>query len=135
MRILAALLVGLALCGCSAQKNLQVAQRASDEFHLQFAKGNYGGIYDASGSEFKSSSSRDQIITFLQMVNSKLGACGEPESQSSNVNYLTSGTFATMIYKRKCANGLLEENFSWRLEDGKAVLRGYHVNSPALTKD
>ena len=135
MRILFLFLAALALSGCSAQKDFQEAERASDEFHLQMAKGNYGGIYDATGAPFKATTSRDLLIGMLQRINRKLGACGAASRQGFNVNYNTGGTFAMISYTRKCANGPLEENFTWRIEGGKAVLYGYHANSPVLATD
>jgi hypothetical protein len=134
MRILAAILIGLALCGCSSQQKFQEAERATDDFYLQMAKGNYGGIYDATGDPFKAVTSRNEMIALLQMVSSKMGVCGDAERLGFKVNYLTSGTFVAMQYKRKCANGPVQENFNWRVEDGKAVMYAYRANSPLLVK-
>lgn len=135
MRILLPLLAALAFSGCSTQKNFQEAERATDEFHLQMAKGNYGGIYDATGAPFKATTSRELLIGMLQRINRKLGPCGDPNRQGFNVNYNTGGTFVMMSYTRKCANGPLEESFTWRIEGDKAVLYGYHANSPVLATD
>jgi hypothetical protein len=135
MRILAIILIGLSLCGCSSQKNFQEAERATDEFYMQYAKGNYGGIYDASDSAIKTNVSRDQMIGMLQKINRKLGACGAPERRGFRVNYDTKGTFVTLNYTRKCAKGQLNENFVWRMDGGQTILDGYHFNSPALATD
>jgi hypothetical protein len=130
MRILAAILTGVVLlCGCSAQKNFQEAERASDEFHMQVARKNYGGIYDASGSAIRETASRDQFVSMLQGLDHKLGVCGAPDRTGFNVNYNTAGTFVVMVYSRKCANNFLEERFDWRIEDGKASLHGYHFKT------
>ncbi len=134
MRILAAVLVGLALCGCSSQEKFQEAERATDDFYLQMAKGNYGGIYDATGAPFKEVTSRNEMIALLQMVNTKMGVCGDAERLGFNVNFVSGGAFVAMQYKRKCANGPLQENFNWRVGDGKAVLYAYRANSPLLVK-
>jgi hypothetical protein len=134
MRILAAVLIGLALCGCSSQEKFQQAERSTDDFYLQMAKGNYGGIYDATGDPFKGVTSRDEMIALLQLVNSRMGACGDAERLGFKVNYLANGTFVAMQYKRKCANGPLQENFNWRVENGKGVMYAYRANSPLLVK-
>jgi hypothetical protein len=135
MRIFLALLIVLTLCGCSTEKHFQEAEHATDEFHMQFAKGNYGGMYDATGSLFKSNTSRDQLIGMLQRINRKLGTCGDPKRQGFNVNYNTNGIFVSLMYSRKCANGPLGEYFNWRIEEGKAVLYGYRADSPVLATD
>jgi hypothetical protein len=129
MRILIAALVLVALCGCSSQKYFQEAERASDDFHLQMAKGNYGGIYDASGPAIRETSSREEFISMLQGLDHRLGVCGAPERKGFNVNYNTGGTFVMMNYSRKCVNSSLEERFDWRIQDGKAVLHGYHFKA------
>ncbi|MGZ4877186.1 MAG: hypothetical protein ACXV8X_06750 [Candidatus Angelobacter sp.] len=129
MRILLSVLIGVALCGCSSQKNFQEAERATDEFHMQMAKGNYGGIYDASGPAIRETASRDQFISMLQGLDHRLGACGAAERKGFNVNYNTGGAFVAMVYSRKCANTSLEERFDWRIEGGRASLHGYHFKS------
>jgi hypothetical protein len=120
----------LLLASCSSQKNFQEAERASDDFHLQVAKGNYGGIYDSAGSGVKSAATRDQLIAMLREINSKMGTCGEAMRQGFNMNVNTGGTFVTLVYTRKCVNGSLEEQFTWLMEDGRAVLHGYHYKLP-----
>jgi hypothetical protein len=135
MRIFAFVLFGLLFCGCSGQQDFQKAERATDEFHMQFAKGNYGEIYDASDSAIKTSATREQMIGMLQRINRKLGPCGDPNRQGFNVNYHTSGRFVTMPYTRKCANGQLTENFIWRIQDGKPILYSYRFNSSVLATD
>jgi len=129
MRILFAVFIGIVLCGCSSQKDFQEAERATDEFHLQLARGNYGGIYDASGPAIRDTASRDQFISMMQGLNQKLGVCGTADRKGFNVNYTTGGTFVAMVYSRKCANTSLEERFDWRIEGGRASLHGYHFKS------
>lgn len=129
MRILLAVLIGAALCGCSSQKNFQEAERATDDFHMQMAKRNYGVIYDASGPAIRDTGSRDQFISMLRALHQRLGACGAPDRKGFNVNYNTGGTFVVMVYSRKCANSSLEERFDWRIEGGRASLHGYHYKS------
>ncbi len=135
MRLLTIILFGMLFSGCSSQKDFQQAERATDEFHMQFAKGSYGEIYDSSDKPIKTSATREQMIGMLQRINRKLGPCGDPNRQGFNVNYNTGGTFVTMVYTRKCANGQLEENFVWRIQGGKPILYGYHFNSPVLATD
>lgn len=126
MRTLAIILLGLILSGCSAQKNFQAAERATDEFHMQYAKGSYGEIYDASDDAIRTSVTRDQMIAMMQDANGKLGACAAAERQNFRINYNTNGTFVTMDYTRKCAHGQLQENFVWHIKDGAPILYGYH---------
>jgi hypothetical protein len=129
MRRLLAVLIGVIVCGCSSQKNFQEAERATDDFHMQMAKRNYGGIYDASGPAIRNTAARDQFVSMLQALDHRLGACGAPDRKSFNVNYNTGGAFVVMVYSRKCANSPLEERFDWRIEGGRASLHGYHYKS------
>src|SRR4029077_20299703 len=129
MRIFIAVFVGLILCGCSSQKDFQEAERATDDFHMQMAKRNYGSIYDASGPAIRDMASRDQFISMLRALDQNLGACGAPDRKGFNVNYNTGGTSVAMVYSRKCANSSVEERFDWRIEGGRAVLHGYHYKS------
>ena len=54
------------------------------------------------------------------------------ERQTWNINYHTSGTFATLVYKTQYAEGEATETFVYRIKDETALLAGYHVNSNAL---
>jgi len=135
MRILALAPVLLVLCGCSAKADYQAAKTASDNFHQEMATANYSAIYDSASSEFRSSGPRETLIGFLQRVNRKMGTCGEASQQGINVNYNTAGSFVTLSYSRKCANGELGEQFVWRIEGGKALLVRYNANSPVLLTD
>jgi hypothetical protein len=48
------------------------------------------------------------------------------------VNYHTSGTFATLVYKTRYAGGEATETFVYRIKSESALLAGYHINSNAL---
>ncbi len=135
MRILALAVILLVLCGCSAKADYQAAKAASDNFHQQMSAANYATIVDGASADFRSSAPRETLIGFLQRVNRKMGACGEAVQQGLNVNYNTAGNFVSLNYSRKCANGELGEQFTWRIESGKAALVRYHANSPVLLTD
>ena len=44
--------------------------------------------------------------------------------------FATNGHFVTLIYHAKFARGAAEENFTFRIDNGRASLVGYHITTP-----
>jgi hypothetical protein len=65
-------------------------------------------------------------------VHRKLGVVASSDRQTWNVNYNTSGSYVTLTYRTKYAEGEATEQFVYRLESDKALLSGYHISSNAL---
>ncbi|HYL94140.1 MAG TPA: hypothetical protein VEW69_13395 [Alphaproteobacteria bacterium] len=121
--------------GCSATAKIEDARKASETFHQNMSSGNYDVIYDSATKEFKAAGTRDQLVGFLKRVNRKMGTCTETTPGGWNINATTSGTFVTLGYTRNCANGKLEEQFIWKMENGKPMLQRYNANNPTLLTD
>jgi len=131
MRFVLVIAAALALAGCNMGKDMSVTDAAIADFHGKLDSGQFAAITDATGPEIKNSGT--DFNALLEMVHTRLGAFKSTERQgfSDNVNngdHTFSATYASVY-----ANGKATENFVYRLSDGKAVLVGYHVDSPALT--
>lgn len=132
IHLVPAMTLTLLLWGCSAQSNVENARTAVDHFHSQMSSGDYGSIYDSATSVFKSAGTREQFEAFLKGVKLKMGACADATQKQWRINATTAGTFVQLSYVRKCANGDLNELFTWKMENGKTVLNGYNANIPLL---
>jgi len=136
MRIAAIILIAMAVCSCSSvSKSFDEAVKATDNFHQQIAQADYGAIYDAGSNGFKEKSSRSQMIDFFKVAYGKLGACEKPNREGFRVNFNTNGRFVALTYASQCAHASMHESFIWRIEDGKAKLYGYRINSDIFKDD
>lgn len=124
--------VATALAGCSMSADTKLAEQAVPRFHEMLDAGQFEAIYTASAEDLKKAATRENFVALLEAVHRKLGATKSSNQQGWNVNYHTSGTFVTLNYSTAYAEGEAAEQFVYRLQDKKALLAGYHINSNAL---
>ena len=121
-----------ALCGCSMSADTALAEQGVPRFHEQLDAGRFDEIWDQAADELKKASPQPEFVEFLSAVHRKLGNTKSADKTGWNVNYQTSGSFVTLGYKTVFAEGDAQEQFVFRLQDNKALLVGYHINSMAL---
>lgn len=124
--------LSLALIGCSSGAKLEAADQGVTRFHAQLGAGQYDAIYEASGPEFKAASKAADMEKMFSAVSTKLGKLKSSERQSWNVNYNMNGSFVNTSYLSKFDRGEATETFIWKIEEKKAKLVGYNINSAAL---
>jgi hypothetical protein len=122
----------MALAGCAIGKDVPKAESAIAAFHQAVDAGRFDGIYDASAQEIKGTTSRTGFTALLAAIHSKLGAFKSGRTNSWNDNYGSGGHVITIIYAAVYERGAAREEFVYKIDGGRAVLAGYHVNSNAL---
>lgn len=122
----------LVLSGCSPTADTEAAEQAVPKFHQLLDAGRFAEIYELSSEELKKVASKQDFLALLEAVHRKLGNTKSSQKQTWNINYHTSGTFVTLVYKTTYAEGEASEKFVFRMHDKAAVLAGYHINSNAL---
>jgi hypothetical protein len=75
-------------------------------------------------NELKKASTEDNFVSLLNAVHRKLGNTLSSEKQAWRTDFKTSGTFITLTYKTKFAEGEGAEQFVFRTQDNSAVLVG-----------
>jgi hypothetical protein len=130
----AALIVLVAWCigGCSMSADTALAEKQVPQFHALLDEGRTAEIYAQASEDLKNAASEADFVALLDAVHRKLGTVQKSERQTWNVNYHTSGTFATLVYKTQYAGGEAAETFVYRIENDTALLVDYHINSNAL---
>lgn len=131
-RMVIGMLGALALAGCSFGADVPVAEKAIAAFHAQLDAAQFDAIYAGSAKEMKSTTTQAQLTAFLAAVHRKLGLLKSGKSVGWNENLNPGGHFMTINYQAVYERGPAAENFVYRIDDGKATLVGYHVNSDAL---
>ena len=132
VRVAVVVILGSVASACSVGKDTKAAESAVSTFREQLSKSAFGEIYNAAADDWKKSISREDSDAFLGAVNRKLGAVKSSTQTGWRDNATTSGHFVTLVYHTKFENGDGDETFVYRLEDGRSVLAGYHINSMAM---
>jgi hypothetical protein len=120
------------LAGCSTGSDVPAAERGIRAFHAELNAGKFEQIYDDSGPELKSMTSKDKFLKILTAVHSKLGAYRTGQALGWNDNVTTSGHFVSVRLKATYQKGSAEEAFGYRVDGDRTTLVGYHVNSDAF---
>jgi len=128
--ILACLCTVLTACGFS--NSIKPAEDAVAQFRLRVAGNKFGEIYDQAHADFTSSGSREQITEYLRDIMGKLGPFQSTNRTGWHVSTNNGVTDVELTYTTVYKNGTGTEEFILRVEGEKAILRGYHVKSPAL---
>jgi hypothetical protein len=122
----------LFLSGCSMHSDVAVADRAVPQFHRLLDGGQFADIYANAAPELTGAIAEPGFVALLGAVHRKLGSSVSAEKVNWAVNYHSSGTFVTLVYKTVYAGGEASEQFVFRLHGEQAALAGYHISSNAL---
>ena len=129
----AILLVGAAaLTGCSMGQDMSVTDAAVADFHAKLNNGQFAAIAAAAGPEMKNGGV--DFPVFVEKIHAKLGTFRSTARQGFNDNINNGDHTFTASYASVYSSGPASENFVYRLNSGKPVLIGYHVESAALLK-
>jgi uncharacterized protein DUF3887 len=120
------------LSACSPGKDVPIAEAGVVDFHQKLNNGDFDTITNEASAEFKAATKQDDFIKLLSVIHRKLGNFQSSKSTGWNDTVATGGTTVTLNYSATYENGTADENFVFRITDGKAVLLGYHINSMAL---
>lgn len=108
------------------------AKHGVGEFRARVSERSYGQIFRTAGPELRQVATEDQFVQLMTALDRKLGLWESASEPAWNVMRGTAGHVVNLTYQSRFAKGAASEQFTWRIEHGKAVLIGYHVNSPLL---
>ena len=124
--------VALTLAGCSPGRDIPAATSAVDGFHAALNAGRFTPIYAAGAPELRAAAPERGFVAILEAVHRKLGAFKSGKSVGWRENVTTSGTFVSLGYSSEYERGHADEQFSYKIADGRPALVGYHINSTAM---
>jgi hypothetical protein len=132
MRFAIVLPAAMVLAGCSMGQDMSITDSAVADFHAKLNNGQFAAIAAAAGSELKNGST--DFPAFIEAIHTKLGTFRSTARQGFNDNINNGDHTFTASYASVYSTGPASENFVYRLNSGKPVLIGYHVESAALLK-
>jgi hypothetical protein len=104
------------------------ATAAVERFHQRLDSEQYAAIYLDTDDTFRKATSEKEFTQLLSAIHRKLGPTQSKQSAGWNVTT----TSTTVVYRTKFAEGEATEQFRWRMDNGKAWLVYYNINSNAL---
>ena len=132
MRKLLIGVLALAGAGCSAGSDVAAVEREVERFHELAADREIDRLYEQSSDEFKRAATPEQFRALLEVIDERLGDVRRANRRGWHVNYTNAGTVVTLTYDTQFERGRGTEEFVYRLNDDRARLLGFHVNSDAL---
>lgn len=131
--ILTLLALCLVVLGCNLIKEGKpAAENSIAEFHQQLNDGKYVEIYETSHKLMKDNASEEDMVKLLSAVHTKLGAVKSSTNQSWRVQNYNLVSSIEMVQNTEFENGKGTETFTFVVEDKKAILAGYYINSMDL---
>jgi hypothetical protein len=132
LRFLLASVAILVCASCSGFRTVKTGKAAISHFHEQFNAGLSDDIYRDASQEYQGSATAELHRKIIEGVREKMGSAGQFEVTNWRVDFLTGGRLVALQCKTTFANGEATESFQWRIEGTKAMLLGWHINSPLL---
>jgi len=129
---MAALAAGLLVGGCSMKEDMAAGDKAVAAFHQALDAGQFQQIWAGSAPDMKAATPQDRLVALLDAVHGGLGRFKSGSQVGFNDNVSTGGHVLSLAYQSQYEKGPAQEQFVFRIEGGKAVLAGYHINSDAL---
>lgn len=122
----------LILVSCNPVKSTAEADKAAAEFHSLYDAEDYDKIFDTAHADFKASQPKVETIDFIRSVREKLGKVKSTNRTGWQANSFNMNTNVILTHETEFENGKGVETFTYRIENGSAVLLGWYINSNAL---
>jgi hypothetical protein len=122
-------------CSCGFEEERSIAEQATRSFRRLVASGEYDSIYDGADPAYKEKVGQALSRRLFSSIAEKMGPCSSSKITRSIVNFGRPWSMVVLRFDTTCANGILDETFSWKVIDQTAYLVGYEANSPVLVLD
>lgn len=126
-----ALLLLWATTACSFGPDKATAEAAVVRFHEQLNASAFREIYADASSQFQGATTETAWTDLLTAVRRKLGSVEGTEQTSFNITTTPTLTAVNLTYRTRFTDGTATESFSWAIQDGRALLVGYRIDSAA----
>jgi hypothetical protein len=127
--------VGLSILANGCGKSRETAEAGTRAFRNYAAKCEFVSIYREAAPEFQKSATEADFMKLMEGVGRKLGAWQSSKPPAWRVFAGTGGRTVTFAYASQFEKGSANEEFIWRIEGDRAILVGYHINSPLFLAD
>jgi hypothetical protein len=118
---------------CSNPVKAKVAsEKAAADFHRMYDAEKSAEIYANADRSFKNVTSEKEFTDMLDAMHRKLGKTTSTAVINFNIATFNLVTTVALQYNTQFEKGAGKETFTFRVEDGKAVVAGYTISSQDL---
>ena len=107
---------------------IAAAKSAAMLFYKQLTERQFASIWNAVDPDFRAATNEASFLSLLSEVRNRWGSCDLPGLIDIDYVENDNGHLVGLVYARHCSHGPLQERLAWRIVNGRALLRGYHVN-------
>jgi hypothetical protein len=132
LRVITLTLVALAMVNCRAGDARRRAEAAVETFHGQLNDDRFSDIYSAATPAFQASGTRAGLDAYLGGVRRILGAFKADQLHVWNVMSTPSGMLVALTYESQFDQDSAVEEFTFAIDNNRAVLQRYNINSRTL---
>jgi uncharacterized protein YcfL len=119
--------------GCGSTQNIELAKDAVEQFHTQLDTEQYKAVYTAADDKFHSSITEADFSNLLEAIHRKLGMVQKSDLRNTRLYwYPGQGSSVTLVYSTTFTAGKGVESFVWRMNNNRAALYSYYINSNDL---
>ena len=112
--------------------NAAIAEQAIPQFHMAINDARFDEIYKNASPELKKRKTQQAFVAQVEAVHRQLGAIQGTDRQSWRSEEQFPSTLVTLTFKSAYAAGEAIEEFLFRVEDQRAALAGYSIQSSVL---
>jgi hypothetical protein len=135
-RTLLTVLACLAATGCGDRiKSNAAAESQAVIFHQQYNNEDLAAIVTTAHPDMLKSSSESEIAERLGVIRGKLGKATRSKTIECGERTTDAGTTVVLVQNTTFENGKGREKLTFRIQDGKALLVGYEIDSRDLILD
>jgi len=116
-------------CGSAFYEGRKLSNSAVADFHRKLNQAEYEVICNTADESFRKGSNEAELLDFLRLVHTRLGAAGATSLQNISINTSMNQTLITTRYNTTFSEDSAVEIFTWAKKDGALKLFGYHVQS------
>lgn len=118
------------LIGCADTFNgKSIAEPEVVKFHERLKARDFNGMYAALSEDLKAVAPKERMLALFDAMDRKLGPLESTEQVNWNVNTHNLTTTVVLVQQSAFRDGTATETFTFRVEDNKAELVGYNINS------
>jgi hypothetical protein len=129
--ILCITVIGSAGCG-GMFKGKKAAEQGVAEFHRLYNDGRFSEIYSTGHSKFRTATTEKQFLDLVSAVQRKLGKVTQTVNAGFNVRTFNLTTTVVLTQTTTFEKGTGTETFTFQMDNDKAVLVGWNINSADL---
>ena len=125
----------ICVAGCFAGESADVSINAVADFRVRYYEKAFVQMYRSAAPEFQKATTPEDWNRLMVVMSSRLGQVRSASDPAWQVSATTNGTFVRLQYETEFEKGKGTETFVWRVEEERAQLMGYNINSLALLRE